>query len=198
MISLLQGTLIRKSPVSIVVDVNGVGYQVHVSLPTYYSLPDLRKPVTLNIHTHVREDEFKLFGFASDLEQRVFEKLIGISKVGPKLALTILSGMSVGDFLAAVSSKDIVRLSAIPGVGAKTAERLTLEMKDKLRDLSLDSISSIPCSPSNPNFEDALSALINLGYKKPQAEKALKTVYDKVEGKIDLEELIKNALKLLS
>ena len=180
------------------VDVNGVGYRVYVSLPTYYSLPDFGAPVTLNIHTHVREDELKLFGFASDLEQKVFEKLLGISKIGPKLALTILSGMSVGDFLAAVSSKDIGRLSAIPGVGAKTAERLALEMKDKLKDLSSEATSTPLSSDDSPDFEDALSALINLGYKKPQAEKALKTVFDISNEKNTLEELIKNALKLLS
>ena len=198
MIASLQGTLIQKSPVSIVVDVNGVGYQVHVTLPTYYSLPDLKRSVTLNIHTHIREDEIKLFGFASDLEQEVFKKLIGISKVGPKLALTILSGMSVGDFLVAVSRKDIGRLSAIPGVGAKTAERLALEMKDKLRDLSSKNTPSVPDSQSSSDFEDSLSALINLGYKKLQAEKALKTVCGNGKGTGNLEELIKNALKLLS
>ena len=194
MIAYLKGKLIDKTPLYAVIDVNGVGYQAYISLPTYYDLPDLGGEVTLNINTHVREDELKLFGFANDLEKKVFEKLISITKIGPKLALTILSGLSVGDFLGAVSSRDIVRLSAIPGVGAKTAERLALEMKDKLKDL--EKTSKLDSSEQNLEFDDALSALINLGYKRPLAEKALKSAVN--QGNQNLQDLIKNALKLLA
>ena len=194
MISYLRGKLIKKSPLLAVIDVNGVGYQAYISLPTYYGLPEPGGEVILNIHTHVREDEFKLYGFASELEKKVFEKLISITKVGPKLALTILSGMSVGDFLGAVSNRDILRLSAIPGVGAKTAERLALEMKDKLKDLGKTSESEV--LGQTQEFEDALSALINLGYKRPQAEKSLKVAVSR--GSQSLQDLIKDALKLLT
>ena len=194
MISYLRGKLIKKSPLLAVIDVNGVGYQAYISLPTYYGLPEPGGEVILNIHTHVREDEFKLYGFSSELEQKVFEKLISITKIGPKLALTILSGMSVGDFLRAVSNRDILRLSAIPGVGAKTAERLALEMKDKLKDLGKTSESEV--LGQTQEFEDALSALINLGYKRPQAEKSLKVAVSR--GSQSLQDLIKDALKLLT
>tara|TARA_B100000686_G_scaffold311146_1_gene354514 strand:+ start:1143 stop:1724 length:582 start_codon:yes stop_codon:yes gene_type:complete len=192
MIAYLRGKLIEKNPLYSIIDVNGVGYQTYVSLSTFYGLPELGTDVTLKIHTHVREDELKLFGFANDQEQKVFEKLISITKVGPKLALTILSGMSVGDFLGAVSNRDIIRLNAIPGVGSKTAERLVLEMKDKLKDLIS---SSSTTEEQSHEFDDALSALMNLGYKRPQAEKALKKVA--AQGTLSLQELIKNTLKVL-
>lgn len=197
MIAYLKGSLIQKSPESIVVDVNGVGYQVFVSLTTFYELPDLNGPVTLKIHSHIREEDFKLFGFTGDLEKTVFEKLIGISKVGPKLALTILSGMTVEDLIAAVSQKDVGRISRIPGVGPKTAERLALELKDKLKDIQGAVVEFQKDMPAGGVFEDALSALINLGYKRPQAEKALKSASNNGVQDGPLEDLIKNALKLL-
>ena len=196
MIAHLQGNLIKKSPVSVIVDVNGVGYRVFITLPTYYGLPDTGARISLNIHTHIREEELKLFGFATELEQRVFEKLIGISKVGPKLAVSILSGMPVEDFTAAIMNKDLVRLTAIPGVGGKTAERLALEMKDRLKDLmDLAPANSAAPAADDPVRADTLSALANLGYKKHQAEKALNAVADR-EG-MDLERLIRECLKLL-
>jgi holliday junction DNA helicase RuvA len=196
MIASLNGKLLRKSPISIVIDVQGVGYLVQVSLPTFYGLPEIGAQVSMRIYTVVREDEIRLFGFSSELEQVVFEKLIAISKVGPKLAISILSGMSVEDFLGAIGNKDIAKLNGIPGVGAKTAERLALELHDKLKGLTPETeVDQAPVG--DVAFDDALSALLNLGYKMPQAEKALKSVHSE-ENKNDLEDLIKRALTVLS
>ena len=197
MIAHLKGHLIYKSPEHTVVDVNGVGYKVFTPLSTYYSLPKQGESISLRIHTRVREDELKLFGFLTKEEQTIFEKLITINKVGPKLALGILSGMSPADLLTAIKNNDAARLSAIPGVGKKTAERLALEMKDKLSDLGLE-MEHRP-DPSYPVgfYEDALSALVNLGYKKPQAEKALKSAYNINGPDSLLEDLIKESLNKL-
>ena len=197
MIAHLKGHLIYKSPEHTVVDVNGVGYKVFTPLSTYYSLPKPGESISLRIHTRVREDELKLFGFLTKEEQTIFEKLITINKVGPKLALGILSGMSPADLLTAIKNNDAARLSAIPGVGKKTAERLALEMKDKLSDLGLE-MEHRP-DPSYPVgfYEDALSALVNLGYKKPQAEKALKSAYNINGADSLLEDLIKESLNKL-
>ena len=197
MIAHLKGQLIYKSPEHTVVEVNGVGYKVFTPLSTYYSLPKPGESISLRIHTRVREDELKLFGFLTKEEQTIFEKLITINKVGPKLALGILSGMSPADLLTAIKNNDAARLSAIPGVGKKTAERLALEMKDKLSDLGLE-MEHRP-DPSSPVgfYEDALSALVNLGYKKPQAEKALKSAYNINGPDSLLEDLIKESLNKL-
>ena len=198
MIAHLKGLLTYKSPEYTVIDVNGVGYQVFTPLSTYYALPGMGQAVSLRIHTRVREDELKLFGFLTEEEQKIFQKLITINKVGPKLALGILSGMSPADLLSAVMSNDAARLSSIPGVGKKTAERLTLELKDKLADLALD-MEHQPDSASVPQgfFDDALSALINLGYKKPDAERALKIIYNQKGKDASLEDLIKESLNIL-
>ncbi len=197
MIAHLIGKLIYKSPDHSIVDVNGIGYKIFTPLSTYYVLPKTGESVTLHIHTRVREDELKLFGFLTEEEQTIFEKLITINKVGPKLALGILSGMSPENLLTAIMSNDAARLSAIPGVGKKTAERLTLEMKDKLSDLTFvmehQQDTEVPEGP----YEDALSALVNLGYKKPQAEKSLKSAYNKIGKDGSLEDLIKESLNNL-
>ena len=197
MIAHLKGKLANKSPDHSIVDVNGIGYKVLTPLSTYYALPKPGESVSLRIHTRVREDELKLFGFLTEEEQTTFEKLITINKVGPKLALGILSGMSITDLLFAVMNNDAARLSSIPGVGKKTAERLALEMKDKLSDLVLE--IEHPSDMESPGgfYEDALSALTNLGYKKPQAEKALKTAYNDNGKNSSLEDLIKESLNNL-
>jgi holliday junction DNA helicase RuvA len=195
MISHLKGQLSYKSPEHTIVDVNGVGYQVFTPLSTYYALPGKGETVFLRIYTRVREDELKLFGFLTEEEQTIFQKLITINKVGPKLALGILSGMSPTDLISTIMSNDSARLSTIPGVGKKTAERLTLEMKDKLADMALELIDR-PASTEG-YYDDALSALINLGYKKPEAEKALKVIYEKDGKNASLEELIKESLNIL-
>ena len=197
MIAHLIGKLIYKSPDHSIVDVNGIGYKIFTPLSTYYVLPKTGESVTLHIHTRVREDELKLFGFLTEEEQSIFEKLITINKVGPKLALGILSGMSPENLLTAIMSNDAVRLSAIPGVGKKTAERLTLEMKDKLSDLTFEMENQKDTEAPEGPYEDALSALVNLGYKKPQAEKSLKSAYNKIGKDSSLEDLIKESLNNL-
>ena len=194
MIAHLKGKLDYKSPEHSIVDVNGVGYKVFTPLSTYYALPQLGESVSLRIHTRVREDDLKLFGFLTEEEQSIFEKLITINKVGPKLALGILSSMSPSDLLTAVMNKDAGRLSAIPGVGKKTAERLALELKDKLADIAVYMEHRPDADHQDGFYEDALSALVNLGYKKPQAEKALKYAYDQNGKESSLEDLIKESL----
>ena len=198
MIAHLKGKLTHKSPVAIIIDVNGVGYQVFVPLSTFYALPELESEISLGIHTHMREEALKLFGFYTTDEKIIFEKLITINKVGPKLALTILSGMPPADILSTINSNDIVKLSTIPGIGRKTAERLILEMRDKLDGLSLDFIATKDPGPEKGLFDDALSALVNLGYKKSQAELALKKVYAESAEDNSIENLIKDSLNLLS
>ena len=198
MIAHLKGKLTHKSPVAIIIDVNGVGYQVFVPLSTFYALPELESEISLGIHTHMREEALKLFGFYTIDEKIIFEKLITINKVGPKLALTILSGMPPADILSTINSNDIVKLSTIPGIGRKTAERLILEMRDKLDGLSLDFVATKNPSPEKGLFDDALSALVNLGYKKSQAELALKKVYAESAEYNSIENLIKDSLNLVS
>ncbi len=197
MIAHLIGKLIYKSPDHSIVDVNGIGYKIFTPLSTYYVLPKTGESVTLHIHTRVREDELKLFGFLTEEEQTIFEKLITINKVGPKLALGILSGMSPENLLTAIMNNDAARLSSIPGVGKKTAERLTLEMKDKLSDLTFEMAHQQDTEVPEGPYEDALSALVNLGYKKPQAEKSLKSAYNKIGRDGSLEDLIKESLNNL-
>ena len=198
MIAHLSGKLTHKSPVTIIIDVNGVGYQVFIPLSTFYALPELESKISLGIHTHMREEALKLFGFYTIDEKKIFEKLITINKVGPKLALTILSGMPPADILSTIDSNDIVKFSTIPGIGRKTAERLILEMRDKLDGLSLDFVAKKGPGPEKGLFDDALSALVNLGYKKSQAEQTLKKVYAEKVGDTSIENLIKDSLNLLS
>jgi len=198
MIAHLKGKLTYKSPIEIAIDVNGVGYQVFVPLSTFYALPELEEDVFLDIHTHMREESLKLFGFYTTDEKRIFEKLIAINKVGPKLALTILSGMSPAELFTTIDSNDIGKLSTIPGIGRKTAERLILEMRDKMDGISLDSDIKKDSIPQNGLFDDALSALVNLGYKKNQAEQTLKKVYPEGEVGDSIEDIIKKSLNLLS
>ncbi|MBT3515531.1 MAG: Holliday junction branch migration protein RuvA [Nitrospina sp.] len=198
MIAHLKGKLTYKSPIEIAIDVNGVGHQVFVPLSTFYALPELEEDIFLDIHTHMREESLKLFGFYTTDEKKIFEKLIAINKVGPKLALTILSGMSPTELFTTIDSNDIEKLSTIPGIGRKTAERLILEMRDKMGGISIDSEIKKNSIPQNGLFEDALSALVNLGYKKNQAEQTLKKVYPEGETGESIEDIIKKSLNLLS
>ncbi len=183
MIAFLRGRVIDKHPDRIVIDVNGVGYEVHVPLSTYYDVADGGAEVALRIHTHVREDALQLFGFLTSLEQEMFQRLIGISGIGPKLALSLLSGIDARELVGAVQRADIARLTRVPGIGRKTAERIVLELKDRLpRAPAVASLDgSAPVEPSSVR-DDVLSALLNLGYHRPLAEKAvasaLKTVPD--------------------
>ncbi len=198
MIAHLKGQLIQKSPVSLVVDVQGVGYEVFIPLTVYYELPECGTTVSLYIHTRIREDSLKLFGFIKEADKQMFELLIRISKVGPKIALAFLSGMTGQDLTQAVFNDDISTLSASPGVGRKTAERLALELKDKLLELNLQpETATASNTPGNGLKDDAVSALVNLGYKKAQAEQALRKVW-RDEAKPSLEELIRDSLNCLS
>jgi len=199
MIARLKGQLIEKSPVSLVIDVQGVGYEVFIPLTVYYELPECGTAISLYIHTRVREDSFKLFGFVKEADKQMFELLTRISKVGPKIALAFLSGMTGQELTQAVFNDDIATLSAIPGVGRKTAERLALELKDKLSELNLqpEAATATADTPGGGIKDDAVSALVNLGYKKAQAEQALKKVW-RDEAKPSLEELIRDSLNCLS
>jgi Holliday junction DNA helicase RuvA len=177
MIARLAGTLAEKGPGRIVVDVQGVGYDVHVPLSTFYVLGEPGSTVTLRVHTHVREDVIALYGFASGLEQDLFERLISISGIGPKLALAVLSGMEPPDLLRAIKSQDVARLTSIPGVGKKTAERIGLELKDRLpQALQAAADAAKPAAPEDQLRADLSSALLNLGYQRAAADKAIDKV----------------------
>ncbi|MBI4211795.1 MAG: Holliday junction branch migration protein RuvA [Deltaproteobacteria bacterium] len=193
MIAMLTGKIILKEPDHCIINVGGVGYSVFISLTTYAKLPEVSHDVTLSIHTHVREDQLHLFGFLEPREKHLFRKLLSASGVGPKLAVTMLSHLSVEDLTMALIHGNLARLTAIPGIGKKTAERLTLELKDKL---DLPSLSSSPTSSSTTrHYDDLLSALTNLGYPKQTAENVLKKLPD--VGSQPLAEAIKSALKEL-
>jgi Holliday junction DNA helicase RuvA len=177
MIALLRGSLLEKTANRLIVDVNGVGYDVLVPLSTFYALGETGAPVTLRIHTHVREDLIALYGFVTRLEQDLFERLIAINGVGPKLALAVLSGIEPQELIRAVRLQDVARLTAIPGVGKKTAERIGLELKDRLpASLQVSGPVAASASPSDQLRDDLLSALMNLGYHRPVAEKAVDKV----------------------
>jgi Holliday junction DNA helicase RuvA len=171
MIAHLRGKLLAKHPNQAIVETGGVGYDVVITVPTFSDLPGLGNEVALNIHTHVREDQIALYGFLRPTEKVLFEKLITVSGIGPKLAITILSGMAAEEMVASIRGNDIARLTRIPGIGKKTAERMVLELRDKLPAQGTEAIT--PVSSPNAVEEDVLSALMNLGYQRPAAEKAL-------------------------
>lgn len=174
MIAFLRGRVVDKQPTRVIVDVQGVGYDVHVPLSTYYEIGDEDADVALRIYTHVREDALQLFGFLSDLERQLFERLIAISGIGPRLAITVLSGMEPRELIAAVQRGDVARLTGIPGVGKKTAERIVLELKDRLAQIAVPAAGAPPVAEGPERLRaDLLSALQNLGYHRPQADKAL-------------------------
>jgi Holliday junction DNA helicase RuvA len=174
MIALLRGNLIEKHPSRLIVDVGGVGYDVLVPLSTFYVVGEPGGGVTLRVHTHVREDVIALYGFATPLEHDLFERLIAINGIGPKLALAVLSGIEPAELIKAIRVHDVARLTAIPGVGKKTAERIGLEMKDRLP-AALQAPGQEPAAirPEDQLRDDLLSALVNLGYQRPAAEKAI-------------------------
>ena len=173
MIAHLRGRLSEKQPNRIVVDVNGVGYDVFVPLSTFDGLGDPGSEVALRIHTHVREDALQLFGFATTLEQDLFQRLIAISGIGPKVALAVLSGIEPRELVRAVERGDVARLTAIPGVGKKTSERIVLELKDRLPRAHAPAAGDDGAAAPSAVQDDVLSALVNLGYHRPLAEKAV-------------------------
>jgi Holliday junction DNA helicase RuvA len=193
MIAHLRGKLIAKHPNQAIVEAAGVGYDVTISVPTFSELGGIGADVALHVHTHVREDAIALFGFLHPEEKQLFEKLLSVSGIGPKLAITILSGMAAADMVAAIRGNDVARLTKIPGIGRKTAERMTLELRDKLKDFGLE--AAVP--PTSPMEEDVLSALTNLGYQRPLAEKAVATVARNGTAK-EFDVMFREALALLS
>jgi Holliday junction DNA helicase RuvA len=174
MIAHLRGKLLAKQPNQAIVEAAGVGYDVTISVPTYSDLPNIGNDVALNIHTHVREDQIALYGFLQPSEKLLFEKLISVNGIGPKLAITILSGMPAESMIGAIRGNDIARLTKIPGIGKKTAERMVLELRDKLHTQDTSALTAIPSLSAVE--EDVLSALMNLGYQRAAAEKSLLTV----------------------
>lgn len=174
MIAFLRGRILDKQPTRVVVDVQGVGYEVHVPLSTYYEIGDDGSEITLHVHTHVREEALQLYGFLTALEQQLFERLIGISGIGPKLAIAVLSGIETRELIAAVQRGDVARLTGIPGIGKKTAERIVLELKDRLAKMIVPTAGGpAVVSAADSMRDDVLSALQNLGYHRPLAEKAV-------------------------
>ena len=192
MIARLHGALLEKTPNRIVVDVSGVGYEVLVPLSTFYGLGDAGSPVTLRVHTHVREDLIALYGFSSALELDLFERLIGINGIGPKLALAVLSGIDPGELVRAIRAQDVARLTRIPGVGKKTAERIGLELKDRLPH-AVAAAEPATAAGDDPR-EDLLSALTNLGYNRAVAEKAIDAVVKKTPA-APFEQLLRDILR---
>ena len=193
MIAHLRGRLIAKHPNQAIVEAAGVGYDVTISVPTFSDLPAAGSEVALHIHTHVREDAIALFGFLRPEEKLLFEKLISVSGIGPKLAITILSGMPTTDMVNALRGNDVARLTRIPGIGKKTAERMVLELRDKLE--KFGAAPSAP--PASPVEEDVISALVNLGYQRGIAERALAIAAKNGSAK-EFDVLFRNALAALS
>ena len=182
MIAHLRGTIIEKHPNQVIVEAGGVGYDVQIPISTFTALGDLGGSAALRIYTHVREDALLLFGFATANEKAVFERLISVSGIGPKLAITVLSGLPTSELIAAIRGSDLARLVKIPGVGKKTAERIVLELKDKLMavDAGGKSVTVVETGPAYSTLErDVLSALQNLGCSRPAAEEALRKVQEK-------------------
>ncbi len=192
MIARLSGVLLEKLPDRVVLDVGGVGYAVAISFQTYQELPEAGSPAALLVHTHVREDMLALFGFASEREKKLFEMLISVSGVGPKLALTLLSGIPADDLLGALARSDARRLVSIPGIGRKTAERLTLELKEKAEKLFVP-----PAGGPGVDAQDVVSALVNFGYKKSEAERVVEQLTRRGAPPA-FAEFLKEALAILS
>ena len=201
MIAMLSGKIAYKGISHIVVDVSGVGYRVFIPLTTFYVLPEAGEAVTLHIHTSVKEDAINLFGFYTQQERELFQLMISVSGIGPKIAMGILSGISSQELLEAISGGHVSKLITVPGVGRKMAERLILELKEKvLKKMAAD---SVPVSDSQKNVtdamrEDVLSALVNLGYKQTAAKDAIDKVARELTGEPAMDQLLKKALKILA
>jgi Holliday junction DNA helicase RuvA len=194
MIAHLRGKLLAKHPNQAIVEAGGVGYDVTISVPTFSDLPAQGNEIALHIHTHVREDQISLYGFMRPAEKTLFEKLLIVSGIGPKLAITILSGMAAHEMTSAIRGNDVAKLTRIPGIGKKTAERMVLELRDKLPKSEAESTAPATITPVE---EDVLSALMNLGYQRPVAEKALASANRNGEHK-SFEVIFREALSALS
>ncbi|MBI3948988.1 MAG: Holliday junction branch migration protein RuvA [Acidobacteria bacterium] len=202
MIASLKGTLIQKHPTSIIVEVQGVGYEVRIPLSTYYDLSEVGSPVSLMVYTHVREDTLQLYGFRTQREKDLFLQLITVGGVGPKLAITILSGLSVDDLIMAIRTNALAKISTIPGIGKKTAERLVVELRDKLAALSTAEAEAAFQQATTAEAtvealkEDVVSALLNLGYPRSVAEQVVAATLA-VETDHSMERILKQSLKRL-
>lgn len=200
MIASLAGRLASKHPGGVVIDVQGVGYDVLIPLSTYYQLPEPDQPVSLTIHTYVREDAIQLFGFSTKREKDAFLMLLSVSGIGPRLALSVISSLNVDDLAAAVRTDDQKTLASVPGIGKKSAGRLALELKDKIDKLGTAADHRLPKSdgPSSKLLDDALSALTNLGYKAADVKEVVKLVLAARNGDTPLKDLIRESLKELA
>ncbi len=200
MIASLTGRLAFKAPTYLILDVQGVGYEVFIPLSTYYGLPNLSDSISLSVHTHVREDAIQLFGFLTSQEKSAFVLLTSVSGVGPKLGLSVLSALPVSDLVSAIQSGDVEKLTTVPGIGNKSASRLVLELKDKVGKLhpGLGPTRDSPRLGQDAIFEDALSALVNLGYRPQDAKEALKQVKKSNAESIVLKDMIRESLKELA
>jgi len=200
MIAFLTGRLAFKAPTHLTLDVQGVGYEVHIPLSTYYALPNLDEITALNIHTHLREDAIQLFGFLSHSEKELFLLLTTVSGIGPKLALSVLSSLPIPELLRAIQTEDVEKLGTVPGIGKKSAGRIALELKDKVTKIQPSpvqgSASDVP--GFDGPYEDALSALVNLGYRPQDAREALKRATKVAESPMVLRDLIREGLKALA
>ena len=205
MIAHLSGTLFSKQATSVIVDVGGVGYEVTIPLSTFYDLEDTGKPVQLRIYTHVREDTLQLYGFKTIRERELFLKIISVSGIGPKLGITLLSGMSADELIAAIRTNDLARLTLIPGIGRKTAERLVIELREKVAALTSAQLEEALAMKAAATGEvrqddvraDALSALLNLGYQRVSAEKALDNAIAE-GGEVTVETVLRRVLRKLA
>jgi Holliday junction DNA helicase RuvA len=195
-IAFLSGRVLSKQPNRVIVDVGGVGYDVHVPLSTFYEVGDEGAEVSLRVYTHVREDTIQLYGFLTDLERQFFERLIGISGIGPKLAIVVLSGMDSRELIVAIQRADVARLTAIPGIGKKTAERIVLELKDRLTQLAAPAVIGATAASTGDRLRaDLLSALQNLGYHRQQVERAINSVTPTSD--VTFEQALRDALREL-
>jgi len=198
MISHLRGRLLEKQPNRVIVDVNGVGYDVHVPLSTFYDMTEPGAEIALRVHTHVREDALVLYGFATVLELRIFERLISVSGIGPKLALAVLSGIEPSELVSAIRTANVARLTGIPGIGKKTAERIGLELKDKMASFLPAEVAASPAAATSETLRtDVLSALMNLGYHRPLAERAVDSAL-KLDTGFSFESVLRHALRELA
>jgi holliday junction DNA helicase RuvA len=199
MIAFLNGKLLEKRPNQAIVDVGGVGYEVNIPLSTFYELGDEGMPIQLCIYTHVREDTLALFGFKTLKEKQLFELLTSISGIGPKLGITILSGMSVSELVPAIRQSNLARLTSIPGVGKKTAERLVVELRDKLSKFEVGAVEVAAAAQTlSQQQEDVISALMNLGYQKGAAERSVQKASHEIGPEAAFELLLRKSLQQLS
>lgn len=200
MIGQLRGELVKRDPTQVVVDVSGVGYRVFIPLSTYYRLPEEATRILLYISTHVREDALHLYGFLTERERALFDLLRGVTGIGPRLAINMLSGITAEELIPAIRQEDLLRLSAIPGVGRKTAERVILELKEKVHSLlePAEPATALERDRGEGVIQDVISALLNLGYSRSAASKAATSAARAVDGDHDFEKVVKQALRLLA